>query len=72
MAGRTLADSKVRTTSGASVVAISRGQNVIGNPGPMEYLNPGDRVALVGSPTDIAEAERLLTGSGQMTQAARR
>ena len=72
VAGRTLADSKVRTTSGASVVAISRGQNVIGNPGPMEYLNPGDRVALVGSPTDIAEAERLLTGSGQMTQAARR
>jgi hypothetical protein len=26
----------------------------------------------VGSPTDIAEAERLLTGSDQMTQAARR
>jgi K+/H+ antiporter YhaU regulatory subunit KhtT len=72
VAGRALADSKVRTTTGAWIVAIRRGQTVIGNPAPAEHLNPGDRVALVGSPTDIAEAERLLTGSDQMTQAARR
>jgi CPA2 family monovalent cation:H+ antiporter-2 len=71
VAGRTLADSKVRTTTGASIVAIGRGQTVIGNPAPAEHLNPGDRVALVGSPTDIAEAERLLTGSAHVTQPAR-
>ena len=70
VAGRGLADAKVRTTTGATIVAIRRGQTVIGNPAPAERLNPGDRVALVGSPTDIAEAERLLTGSATVTQPA--
>lgn len=62
VAGRTLAESNVRARTGASIVAIGRGETVISNPTPAETLAPGDRAAVLGSPTAIAEAARLLAG----------
>ncbi len=60
--GRTLAESNVRARTGVSIVAIGRGDTVISNPAPGETLASGDRVAVLGGVTEIAEAARLLTG----------
>jgi CPA2 family monovalent cation:H+ antiporter-2 len=62
VASQTLAKSNVRARTGASIVAIGRGETVISNPAPGETLAPGDRVAVLGGATEIAEAARLLTG----------
>ncbi len=60
VAGRTLAESRLRTTAGVSVVAIGRQAELIGNPSPEERLRPGDRIAVIGTPAQVTEAERLL------------
>jgi CPA2 family monovalent cation:H+ antiporter-2 len=62
VAGQTLAESNVRARTGASIVAIGRGDTVISNPVPNETLAPGDRVAVLGGATEISAAERLFAG----------
>jgi CPA2 family monovalent cation:H+ antiporter-2 len=62
VAGHSLGTANVRARTGASVVAIGRSHHVTSNPGPTETLKPGDRVAVIGSPGEIAEARRLLAG----------
>jgi CPA2 family monovalent cation:H+ antiporter-2 len=64
VAGRTLTDSNLRLRTGAFIVAINRDEGVVSNPGPLERLAPGDRVAVIGSPTEVEDAGRLLSGSG--------
>jgi len=59
LAGQTLANSGLRATTGVFVVAIGRQEDLIGNPGPEELMRPGDRVAIIGAPAQVAEAERL-------------
>ena len=63
IAGQTLAASNMRARTGASIVAISRGQGVVSNPGPAELLTPGDRVAVLGNRLEIEQAARLLLNS---------
>ncbi|HEY7474705.1 MAG TPA: cation:proton antiporter [Vicinamibacterales bacterium] len=55
-ANRTLAESQLRSTVGIAVVAIRRGEELISNPGPDDSLLVGDRAALLGTPTQIAQA----------------
>jgi CPA2 family monovalent cation:H+ antiporter-2 len=50
LAGKTIAESAIRTKTGASIVAIIRGNRVIPNPHPEEVLQEGDRVAVIGTP----------------------
>jgi len=45
---------------GPSIVGIASGASVIVNPGPEEMLRPGDRLAVIGQPDHIREAEKLL------------
>jgi CPA2 family monovalent cation:H+ antiporter-2 len=59
VAGKTLAESDLRARTGASVVAIGRHEELVSNPGPDERLRPGDRVAVIGTPLQVAEAEFL-------------
>ena len=59
VAGRALADTLIRATAGVTVVAIARQQDIIRNPGPREVLAPGDRVAVIGTPAQVAAAERF-------------
>ena len=61
MAGRTIADGEIRTRTGASVVAVIRGDQSIPGPGPDFRLEPGDVVLLMGSEPAVEAAERLLT-----------
>jgi CPA2 family monovalent cation:H+ antiporter-2 len=50
LAGKTIAASEIRTRTGASIVAIIRGNRLIPNPHPDEVLQDGDRVAAIGTP----------------------
>jgi len=57
LAGRRIADASLREAVGVSVVAISRTGAVISNPGPDVIFVPGDRVAVIGEPDQLALAE---------------
>jgi monovalent cation:H+ antiporter-2, CPA2 family len=62
VAGHSIGESRLRSRTNASVVGIASGSSVIVNPGPNEILRPGDRVAIIGQPDQIREAEKLLRG----------
>ncbi|GAA3102869.1 cation:proton antiporter regulatory subunit [Streptosporangium carneum] len=49
-AGRAMGDARVRTRTGASIVAVVRGGQVFASPGPDFTLDGGDVVVVVGSP----------------------
>jgi CPA2 family monovalent cation:H+ antiporter-2 len=61
--GLSLADANLRSRCGVSVVAIAQDGDVATNPGPETRLGSGDRVALIGTPSQISAAERLIQGS---------
>ncbi|HEX2740992.1 MAG TPA: cation:proton antiporter [Rubrobacter sp.] len=48
--GRTIGDLRVRSETGASVLAVVRGEKVIPNPGADLRLEPGDAVGVLGTP----------------------
>jgi CPA2 family monovalent cation:H+ antiporter-2 len=60
-ANRTLRDLHLRNRTGASVVAIHRGDDHIMNPAPDAVLLAGDRVALAGETDQLDRAEELLS-----------
>ena len=47
--GRTIGDLRVRSETGASVLAVVRGEEVIPNPGAGLRLEPGDAVGVLGT-----------------------
>lgn len=59
-AGKTLAALDLRARTGATVLAISRGEAGIATPSPTEPLRAGDVLALAGSDDAIAAARALL------------
>jgi monovalent cation:H+ antiporter-2, CPA2 family len=62
VAGHSIGESRLRSRTNASIVGIASGSSVIVNPGPSEILRPGARVAIIGQPDQIREAEKLLRG----------
>lgn len=68
LANRTLAESALRSTTGVSVVAIVRDGKLAGNPGPEDALRPGDRVAVIGAPPQLPNAERLFQAGALLEQ----
>jgi TrkA domain protein len=61
--GRTLGDTRARTRTGASIVAVVRGGAIIGSPRPDFVFHPGDLVVVVGT-TEGAQATRDLFARG--------
>ena len=59
-AGRPLGETRARTRTGASVVAVARAGGVNPSPGPDFVLEPGDRLVTVGTPEGVAAVVRLL------------
>jgi len=59
--GKTLVDSKLRETTGASIVAISRGGKIMANPTPQTVLVKGDVLGMIGEDGQIKEAEQTLS-----------
>jgi CPA2 family monovalent cation:H+ antiporter-2 len=65
LAGRTIGESRLRTRTNASIVGMASGTAVVVNPGPDELLRAGDRIAIIGQPDQIREAQKLLRNSGK-------
>lgn len=61
-AGHPLGDTRLRTRTGASAVALVRGPTVIASPTPAEVLQAGDTVVVVGTPEGCRAAAAVLGG----------
>ncbi|NUW39000.1 cation:proton antiporter regulatory subunit [Nonomuraea rhodomycinica] len=59
-AGRPMGDARVRTRTGASVVAVVRGPQVVTSPGPDFGLAANDIVVVVGGADSTAEVADIL------------
>ena len=46
---RPLGATRARTRTGASIVAVVRGEDVIASPGPAEVLRAGDVLVVIGT-----------------------
>lgn len=62
---RPLGDTRTRTRTGVSIVAIVRGTEVIPSPTPAVILNPGDTIIAVGTREGLASLGHLLAGDTQ-------
>ena len=60
--GAPLGDTRARTLTGASVVAIVRGENVIASPVPAEVLRGGDALVVVGTDAGIDGVRTIVGG----------
>ncbi|MFR9673753.1 cation:proton antiporter regulatory subunit [Streptomyces sp. TR06-5] len=61
-AGRRLGDTKARTRTGASIVAIVREDEVIASPGPERVLRAGDVLVVIGTQDGIGGVEQIIRG----------
>lgn len=60
LAGKALGDTKLRSRTGASAVAMIRGKEIVSNPEPEVILQAGDLIALIGNADQLTAAEKLL------------
>ncbi len=59
-ADRPLGETRARTLTGCSIVAIVRGTDVVPSPGPADTLRPGDVLVAIGSARGLEQLERRL------------
>lgn len=58
--GRPLGETKTRTRTGASIVAIVRGDRVVASPGPEQTLLADDVLVVIGTADGIAAVRQLI------------
>lgn len=58
--GKTIGDTRARTRTGVSIVAVLRGDRAFPAPGPDFGLEPGDTILVVGTPRGIEELAIIL------------
>lgn len=58
--GRSIKDLRIRSETGATVIAVRRGEDVISSPEPEFILKPGDVVYLIGKREGVCQALELL------------
>lgn len=58
--GRRLGETRARTRTGASIVAIVRGEHVLASPGPDEVLGARDVLVVIGTADGIAAVRHLV------------
>lgn len=66
-AGRPLGDTRARTRTGASIVAIVRADRVVASPGPEEVLRPEDVLVVIGTEAGIAGVRQLIDRAAEQT-----
>jgi len=59
--GSSLREGTIKSLSGATVLVIKRGSEVMPNPDPMWQLVKDDTVLLLGTPEQLAAATRLFS-----------
>ena len=62
-AGRPLGETRARTLTGCSIVAIVRDTDVVASPGPDDVLQAGDVLVAIGSDSGLQQLERHLAGA---------
>ncbi|MFC7018887.1 MULTISPECIES: cation:proton antiporter regulatory subunit [Haloarcula] len=62
--GQTLADANLRQRTGASVIAIRRGEETIPNPGPDDTFQSGDILVALGTRAELDALEGLVESDG--------
>src|SRR5881296_3519427 len=62
--GQTIADTGLRSKTGALILAVRRGESDLATPEPTFQLATGDVLVVVGQAPQIKSAHRLLTGEG--------
>lgn len=62
VAGKTLADTRLRGETGASVIAIQRGEETVSNPSPETTLDAGDTLVAIGTREEQVALARLVRG----------
>lgn len=62
LANRTIGDGRLRTQTGASIVAVIRGDSTEPAPGPDFVLIPGDVAVAVGTDDGLEQVRELLRG----------
>jgi TrkA domain protein len=60
--GQALGETRCRTLTGASIVAVVRGEHVIASPAPTEVLRGGDSLIVVGTSSGIEGVRHILVG----------
>ncbi|WP_197499659.1 cation:proton antiporter regulatory subunit, partial [Mycobacterium sp. 1245852.3] len=55
-----LGDTRARTRTGASIVAIVRNEEVLASPGPSEMLHVQDVLIVIGTEDGIAGVEKII------------
>lgn len=65
--GLTIGELRFWQCTGATIVAIKRGQNIMVSPGPYSHIHPGDTIVYVGAPSCKEAVEHLLTSKGIKT-----
>jgi TrkA domain protein len=60
-AGRPLGETRARTLTGCSIVAIVRDTDVVPSPGPGDLLHPGDVLVAIGSQSGLGKLARRLS-----------
>lgn len=63
--GKTLGETHCRTLTGASIVAIVRGEEVISSPGPDQVLLAGDTLIVIGTASGVRKVHSLLAVSAE-------
>lgn len=61
--GRPLGDTRARTLTGASIVAVLRRTGAIPSPGPDFRLEAGDELVTVGTREGVDELTRIISGT---------
>jgi TrkA domain protein len=64
LAGRTLLESDLRKSTGASVIAVLRAGEAIPNPAVDQRFDVGDTLVIIGTPEQCAAARRRIEGAG--------
>lgn len=62
--GRPLGDTRARTRTGCSIVAVVRDADVVTSPEPHEVLHAGDVLVVIGSQQGLEQLGALLAGRG--------
>ncbi len=65
LAGRTLLESDLRKSTGASVIAVLRAGQAIPNPAVDQRFEIGDTLVIIGTPDQCAAARRRIEGDAR-------
>ncbi len=63
-AGAPLGETRARTLTGCSIVAVVRGTDVVPAPGPADLLEAGDVLVAIGSEDGLEQLQHRLRGTG--------